>query len=97
MNFGNTSVINTSLTVIRPLLLLIHGLWGSPGSWPVLWDRPGGFYVTSRADYSSTKAANYSTNFPKVQGFVATSLQMARDKQYAATQADVSAHSMAGC
>lgn len=94
--FGNTSTITTSLTVVRPPLLLIHGLWGSPSSWPSLWDRSGQSYVTKRADYSGTNAANYSTNYPKVQSFAATTLQAALDQGYAATQVDVAAHSMGG-
>ncbi|MGC2110837.1 MAG: hypothetical protein WA655_15055 [Candidatus Korobacteraceae bacterium] len=96
LGYGNTSTITTSLTVVRPPLLLIHGLWGSPSSWPSLWDRSGQSYVTQRADYSSTNAANYSTNYPKVQNFTATTLQAELDKGYAATQVDVTAHSMGG-
>ncbi len=94
--FGNTSTFTASLAIVRPPLLLVHGLWGNPSSWPSLWDRAGEFYVTHRADYSGTNAANYSTNFPLVQLFVADALQMARDNGYAATQADVTAHSMGG-
>jgi len=94
---GNTSSFASSLAVVRPPLLLIHGLWGDPQhSWPSLWDRGGPSYTTSRADYKATNASSFSTNLPKVQSFVATALQPARDKGYAATQVDVVAHSMGG-
>ena len=96
MGFANTSTITASLAIVRPPLLLIHGLWGDPTSWPSIWDRSGSSYTTSRADYSSTNASHFSTNYPQVQDFVETALQEARDKGFAATRADITAHSMSG-
>ena len=99
-NFGNTSMISTTLTIIRPPLLLVHGLWANPSSWPAFWQRPGQFYTVYSANYASTNASNYSTNVPLFHDagpqFVDTALQMVRDKQYSATQVDVAAHSMGG-
>lgn len=94
--FANTSSITASLTIIRPPLVLIHGLWGDPTSWPSIWDRSGSSYTTKKADYSSTNASHFSTNYPQVQDFVETALQASRDKGFAATRADVTAHSMGG-
>lgn len=96
MGFANTSTITASLTIVRPPLLLIHGLWGDPTSWPSIWDRSGSSYTTQRADYSSTNASHFSTNYPQVQDFVESALQASRDKGFAATRADVAAHSMGG-
>lgn len=95
---SNTTTIPGTLTIIRPPLVLIHGLWSSQSAWqPNIWNRPNSSSsVTSRADYSSTNASNFSVNYPNVQGWVATGLQQARDLGYAATQADVVGHSMGG-
>ena len=99
--FANTSYLVIPLTVIRPPLVLIHGLWGNSGSFSATaWVQDKrddkDFYVTEWPNYKATNARNLSTNFPKVQGFVREGLIDARDMAYAATQADVVAHSMGG-
>jgi pimeloyl-ACP methyl ester carboxylesterase len=94
--YANTSVINSSLTIIRPPLLLIHGLWSKAGAWPALWDHTSPYYIDYRANYADTNASNYSVNYPMVKDFAANALQKSRDQGYAATQADVTAHSMGG-
>jgi pimeloyl-ACP methyl ester carboxylesterase len=93
---SNTTTITAPLTVIRPPVVLIHGLWSNPTAWPSIWDRPGPYYVNSRADYHATNASSFSVNFPTVQTFVANGLQQVRDLGFAATQADVVGHSMGG-
>ncbi len=94
---GNTTKFSLPLTLVRPPLMLIHGLWADRKGWPSFWQRsPKKDYVVSKADYASTHDASFTTNAPKVQGFVADTLDMARSKNYAVTQADVIAHSMGG-
>ncbi|MDE2503651.1 MAG: alpha/beta fold hydrolase [Burkholderiales bacterium] len=95
---SNTTTISSTLTVVRPPVVLIHGLWSDPGTWAnAVWDRnPNSSYFLDRADYKSTNASHFSVNYPLVQGFVADGLQLARDAGYAATQVDVVGHSMGG-
>lgn len=92
----NTSVIPATLTVIRPPLLLIHGLWSSSAAWPTgVWGS-GPNSLVYAADYQFTNASSFSVNYPAVQDWVANALQQARVVGYAATQADVVGHSMGG-
>ena len=93
---ANTTSFTAPLTVIRPPSVLIHGLWSNSGAWSTVWDRSGFLEVNSRADYHATNASNFSVNAPMVKAFVADGLQKVRDLGYAATQADVVAHSMGG-
>jgi pimeloyl-ACP methyl ester carboxylesterase len=94
---GNTSKFTVPLKIVRPPLLLVHGLWASRKGWPSFWTRkPEDSYITYLADYEPTHDASFTTNWPKVQSFIFTTLEMARMAGYAATQADVVAHSMGG-
>jgi hypothetical protein len=93
---SNTTTVTAPLTVIRPPIVLIHGLWSDPTAWPRIWDRAGPYYINSRADYHTTNASSFSVNFPTVQTFVADGLQKVHDLGFAATQTDVVGHSMGG-
>jgi len=96
---GNTTNFTANLTVVRPPLMLIHGVWADSSSFPnSIWVRsPGSAYFVYKGDYGPTHDASFTTNFTKVQGYVADALILAREEgQYAATQADVVAHSMGG-
>jgi pimeloyl-ACP methyl ester carboxylesterase len=97
IGFGNTTKFSVPLTLVRPPLLLVHGLWSSRKGWSSFWMRsPASSYVTFAADYESTNAASFSTNYPMVKDFVASTLAQARQASIAATQVDVVAHSMGG-
>jgi pimeloyl-ACP methyl ester carboxylesterase len=94
---SNTTMFTLPLTLVRPPLMLIHGLWSDRKAWPSFWTRsPDNDYVVYKADYAATHDASFTTNAPMVQGFVANTVNMARSENYAATQADVIAHSMGG-
>jgi pimeloyl-ACP methyl ester carboxylesterase len=95
----NTTMINVMTTIVRPPVVLIHGLWAKSDTWNddfLRKSKSTDLYTMYPADYSGTNAASFSTNQSKVQGFVAEGIKRIRGKQYAATQVDVIAHSMGG-
>jgi len=66
VNTGLSS--NTSVTILRPPLVLIHGLWGSPASWngftPLITDPR---FVVDRANYSApigSQIQSYQPSYP---------------------------------
>jgi|CZKS01.1.fsa_nt_gi pimeloyl-ACP methyl ester carboxylesterase len=93
---GNTTSFTADLSILRPPVMLLHGLWSSPGTWPSTFNKNDAFHTTFAGDYSSTAASSYSVNEPQVQGFVAAALDQFRANGNAATQVDVIAHSMGG-
>jgi pimeloyl-ACP methyl ester carboxylesterase len=95
---GNTTKFTANLTVVRPPLMLIHGIWADSSSWPdKIWVRsPDSDYFVYKGDYGPTHDASFTTNLPKVRGYVAKALILAHQGGYAATKADVVAHSMGG-
>jgi pimeloyl-ACP methyl ester carboxylesterase len=95
----NTTMINVTTTIVRPPLVLIHGLWSNGASWNSTFLRSSmnqTLYTVFPADYGATNAASFATNQGRVQGFIAEAVRRIRAKQFAATQADVIAHSMGG-
>lgn len=92
---GNTTMFTANLNVVRPPVMLIHGIWGS-GVWPNFFIKNDQTHWTFPADYSATNASSYSVNFPNVQTWIAQTLNKARNNGIAVTQADVIAHSMGG-
>ena len=80
--------------MVRPPVVLIHGVWSNGGTWPISSRRT--IKLTSSADYAATNASSFSVNFPNVQKWVAAALKKAQGSGIAVTQADVIAHSMGG-
>ncbi len=92
----------------RPPVMLIHGIWGSEDTWR--WplnldealsdacDSTDSFSVTNY-EYPETHAEPFYTNliiFPRARIGVAEAVTSLRDRDIAATQADVFGHSMGG-
>ena len=95
----NTTTIPIMTNLVRPPLVLIHGLWAHGSDWNNTYTRQGmstDAYTVYPADYASTNAASFTTNQTKVQGFVKEALRRFRTKQYAGAQVDVIGHSMGG-
>jgi pimeloyl-ACP methyl ester carboxylesterase len=84
-----------TLDLVRPPVVLIHGLWsaGSSFTFPLVNDSR--FKVT-RADYSGTNASYFSINVGVPGSYVESAVNQLRALQLAATQADIAAHSMGG-
>jgi pimeloyl-ACP methyl ester carboxylesterase len=94
---GNTSSFSANLTVVRPPLVLVHGLWSDSGSWPNFWTSSNQYEAVYHvADYSSTNGSSFSVNVPKIQQDIATTLSGTRRHGIAVAQTDVVAHSMGG-
>lgn len=93
---GNTTSFQAPLTIVRPPVMLLHGLWSSSSAWSSVFNKNDGGHVTFAADYSATAGSNFSVNAPKVQDFISSTLNSLRSHGYAATQVDVIAHSMGG-
>lgn len=93
---GNTTRFKAQTKIVRPPVVLVHGIWSSGGAWGGGYIKNDAFRTTLAADYAPTNGARFSTNFPRVQDFVSRSLKLERDKGFAVTQADVMGHSMGG-
>jgi pimeloyl-ACP methyl ester carboxylesterase len=93
---GNTSKVQAQTTIIRPPVMLLHGVWSNGNGWNSAFLRNDVSHTTFAGDYAGTNASSFSTNQGRVQGFVAQALTSFRRKGYAATQADVIGHSMGG-
>lgn len=93
---GNTTRFRAETKIVRPPVVLIHGVWSSRSAWSGDYVKDNLHRTTFTADYAGTNGARYATNSPRVRGFIADGLKAARDKGFAATQADVLGHSMGG-
>jgi pimeloyl-ACP methyl ester carboxylesterase len=93
---GNTTVLQAQTLIIRPPVVLIHGLWSDAGAWSSDFKKENAFRTTYTADYNGTSGSRFSVNAPRIQDFVSRGLQNARAKGYAVTQVDVAGHSMGG-
>jgi pimeloyl-ACP methyl ester carboxylesterase len=90
---NNTSI---SVQIVRPPIVLIHGIWSSGGTWSHLIPHlpPFSFYV---ANYSGTSGSSVTVNDPIIFGEITSFLTGFRSsKNVAAAQVDVVAHSMGG-
>ncbi len=86
------------ITIARPPVVLVHGLWGSEKSWsnfvPLITNAP---FSLNFADYEDFNAAGLSFNTPVVGNQIKSFIQEFKTtEQVAAIQADVVAHSMGG-
>lgn len=93
---GDTTSFTSNLTVLRPPVVLVHGLWSGPSAWAGAFVRNDSYHTTVTANYKATNASNFSVNVPFVQQAVANALQQFRANQNAVTQVDVIGHSMGG-
>ena len=93
---GNTTRLRAQVKIVRPPVMLIHGVWSDGSSWNSDYVRNDQTHTTYAGDYKSTNGSAFATNQTKVQGYINQALTNFRRKGYAGTQADVIAHSMGG-
>lgn len=92
---GPTVVSKLPFTIVRPPVVLIHGLWSSRASWsfPLIRDSR---FIVELADYEPTNAARFTTNQNVPGVYILNAIRRLRQQGIAATQADVGGHSMGG-
>lgn len=93
---GNTTRTRARVSILRPPVTLIHGIWSGSGTWRNFFAPNDAFHTSFAADYSATWDASFSTNSSRVKESVARAIAEMRAKGYAVTRSDVIAHSMGG-
>ena len=93
---GNTSRLRAQTKIVRPPVMLIHGVWSDGNGWNSDYLRNDQTHTTYAGDYKSTNGSSFSVNQSKVQDYIDQTITRFRRKGYAGTQADVIAHSMGG-
>ena len=91
--------------IVRPPVVLVHGLWGDPAGWNFFnissaisfVNPPDPRFQIYRANYSQTNAAGFAVNAPIVLSEVRNFVRVFKNAMdVAAVQADIVAHSMGG-
>lgn len=93
---GNTTRFRARLDIVRPPVILLHGLWSSGGAWSTFWQRNTPDFTTELGDYEATNGRSFSENSGEVRTFAAAAVEGSREKGYATTRADLLGHSMGG-
>lgn len=95
---GETVESTEPLKIVRPPVILVHGLWGSPKAWDAFSPLNGtSLFWVNLADYEDTHARALSFNMPLMALQTKASVQDFKlTRQLAAIQADVVTHSMGG-
>lgn len=93
---ANTTSFTADLKVLRPPVVLMHGLWSKPSAWDSSFVRNDASHTTVAGNYQATNASHFSANVPRVKEALDNALAQFRSSQNAATQVDVIGHSMGG-
>jgi pimeloyl-ACP methyl ester carboxylesterase len=101
---SNQTVVlaNEPLTLQRPPVLLVHGVWSDKDVWgpfESLLQGDSKKFITVRADYSQSpyhNAGPFSQNYPVIPEYIEKLLGRIGKRQLAATKVDVVVHSMGG-
>ncbi len=97
---ASTTRFRDTLTLVRPPVVLMHGLWADENSWEddfvdnVRGPDPDGIVVAG--DYATTNAEELTANAGAVTEAIKLTLKKARDNNIALTQVDYIGHSKAG-
>ncbi|HEX2642867.1 MAG TPA: choice-of-anchor L domain-containing protein [Thermoanaerobaculia bacterium] len=92
---NGTSVREVEIQIVRPPVVLVHGLWSNAATWqfPLAGDPRFEIYP---ANYKDTAAARFAANGSVVPLAIRDVLKLMRQREYASTQVDVVGHSMGG-
>ena len=93
---GAPSEKSLTITLVRPPVLLVHGIWSDETTWkdfPLFRDKR---FTVETGDYKRTHAHHFSENRIFVQPFIEKALQKLRSTGVAVTRVDYVAHSMGG-
>jgi uncharacterized repeat protein (TIGR03803 family) len=92
---STTPPLTLSLTLWRPPVVLLHGLWSNKDTWdwPIQHDQR---FLVFAEDYRDTNAARFLTNLEKPKEAINYALGAYRANGIAATQVDFVGHSMGG-
>jgi pimeloyl-ACP methyl ester carboxylesterase len=93
--FSDKYEYTRTLKLVRPPVVLIHGLWSSAATWQFPLMQDSRFQVFA-GDYQNTNAARFRQNLGRPREFIDRALQAARRDKIAVTQVDVVGHSMGG-
>jgi pimeloyl-ACP methyl ester carboxylesterase len=97
---GQSTVYERDVVLVRPPVMLLHGVWGTLGTWgnaDQQWSiRSDPRFTVRLGDYETTNAKPFRENVPEVRDNTAGALNRLRNVGIAATQADVVGHSMGG-
>lgn len=93
---SNPTRVRAQTMLVRPPVVLVHGIWGRKNTFSSDWVRNDLTHTTEQSQYQSTNAEDFAINAPKIQGFVRDAVTKSRKKGYSTTKADVVAHSMGG-
>jgi pimeloyl-ACP methyl ester carboxylesterase len=97
-NVQGTTLATRHIEVVRPPVVLVHGLW----SYPSTWGEPEQSFLTDPnfvvkvADYRGTRASGFLTNKRVTWKAIRDAVSTLRQDNYATTRADVIGHSMGG-
>lgn len=96
---GPAFLREAQLDLVRPPVGLLHGIWSSRDTWEgnpqysILTDPR---YLVHLGDYEDTHGKRFERNVPAAADTVRGAVNLARERGYAAVQADMVVHSMGG-
>ncbi|HYH44699.1 MAG TPA: hypothetical protein VEG34_03375, partial [Thermoanaerobaculia bacterium] len=90
---GSTLTVTRDLDLVRPPVMLIHGVWSDAGSWKWGLQNDGRFFDYPH-NYAADAGKPFLDNAKQAYYGVRNALTAMRLKQIAVTQADVFGHSM---
>lgn len=92
---GSSLTVTRKVDLVRPPVVLVHGLWSEGASWKWPLVKDGRFFVYPH-DYKPYAGESFLANQSQVWWGVNNAFKALRKKGIAVTQADVFGHSMGG-
>lgn len=95
---ANTTRFSDTVTLVRPPVVLMHGLWADPATWSqgFITEVQGPNGISVVGDYATTNAEELARSVAEMEKRIKEAVDEARKQKIAATKADVVGHSMGG-